>query len=177
VGRVTFSCSAFLLQDGDFGLEIGGLNVGDQSPLEAAAQAVFDLGELFGRAIAGDDDLLHRVVQGVEGVEELLLRALFAGKELDVVDEKNVDAAEFIAEAGHLVVAQRVDHVVGELLAGYVADGGLRLAALDLVPDGLHEMGLAHADAAVERRAGCRLWRDARRRPGMRRARTDCRSR
>jgi hypothetical protein len=104
----------------------------------------------FGRTIAGDHDLLHGVVQSVEGVEELFLGAFFAGEELDVVDEQDVDAAELVAEAGHLVVAQRVDHVVGELLAGDVADGGLRLATLDFVSDGLHEVRLAHADAAIE---------------------------
>ena len=58
--------------------------------------------------------------------------------------------AELVAEAGHLVVAQRVDHLVGELLAGDVADGRLRHAPLDLVPDGLHQVGLAHADAAIQ---------------------------
>src|SRR5208283_4937489 len=40
--------------------------------------------------------------------------------------------------------------VIGELFAGYVADGRLRLTALDLVADGLHEVSLAHANAAVE---------------------------
>ncbi len=49
-----------------------------------------------------------------------------------------------------MLVTQRVDHVVGELLAGDVANGGLRQATLDLVSNGLHEMGLAHAYAAVE---------------------------
>ena len=74
----------------------------------------------------------------------------FAGEELDVVDQQHVDVAELVAEAGHLVVAQRVDHLVGELFAGDVADGRLGLAALDLVADGVHQVGLAHADAAVE---------------------------
>ncbi len=50
----------------------------------------------------------------------------------------------------HLVVAQRVDHVIRKLLARHVADGRLRLAPLHLVPDGLHQMRLAHAHAAVE---------------------------
>ena len=58
--------------------------------------------------------------------------------------------AKMVAETGHLVVAQRVDHVVGELLAGYVADRRLWHAPLDLVSDGLHQVGLAHADAAIE---------------------------
>ena len=138
------------MQDGDFRFEIGGLDIGDEAPLEAAAQAVFELGEFLGRTIAGDHDLLHGFVQSVEGVEKLFLGALFLGEELNVVDEQDIHGAEFVAEADHLVVAQRVDHFIGELLAGCVADGGLRRAALDFVTDGLHEMGFAHADAAVE---------------------------
>ena len=79
-GQCDLLLLGFLLKNRDFGFEIGRLDVGDQSPLEAAAQAVFDLGELLGRAVAGDDDLLHRLVQRVEGVEELFLGALLAGR-------------------------------------------------------------------------------------------------
>ena len=53
-------------------------------------------------------------------------------------------------KTGHLVVAQRVDHLVGELLARHVADRRLRHAPLDLVSDGLHQVRLAHANAAIE---------------------------
>ena len=105
-----------------------------------------------------DDDLLHALVQSVEGVEELLLRALLAGEELDVVDEQDVDRAELVAEGRHLVVAHGVDHLVGELLARDVADGRVRCARLHEMTDGVHQVGLAHADAAVheERVVGLR---------------------
>ena len=53
----------------------------------------------------GDDDLLVGVVQGVEGVEELLLRLLLALQELDVVDQQHVDVAVAALEAAGLVVA------------------------------------------------------------------------
>ena len=85
-----------------------------------------NLRQLFGRTVAGDHDLLHGLVQRVEGVEELFLGAFLLRQELDVVDQQHVHVAELVAEAGHLVVAQRVDHLVGELLAGDVADGRLR---------------------------------------------------
>ena len=49
----------FFLQDRYLGLEIGWLNVRDQTPLKSAAQAVFEVGEFFGRSVAGDHDLLH----------------------------------------------------------------------------------------------------------------------
>ena len=149
-GKVGLLGLGFFLKDGDLGLEIGRLNVCDQAPLEARAQAVFEVCQLLGRAVAGDHDLLHALVQRVEGVEELLLGALLAGQELDVVDEQHVHVAELVAEAGHLVVAHGVDHLVGELLARDVADGGLRLAALHVVADGMHQVGFAHADAAID---------------------------
>ena len=64
-----------------------GLHVGNQPPLEPGSQSVFEGGELFGRAVGRDDDLLVGVVQRVEGVEELLLDTFLALDELDVIDE------------------------------------------------------------------------------------------
>ena len=66
----------FFLQNRDLRFQIGRLNVGDQSPLEAIAQAIFNLRQLFRRPVAGDDNLLHAFVQRVEGMEELFLGAL-----------------------------------------------------------------------------------------------------
>ena len=61
-------------------------------------------------------DLLLRVVERVEGVEELGLRAFLAGDELDVVHQQHVDAAIALAEVEDAVVADRVDHLVHEPL-------------------------------------------------------------
>ena len=82
-----------LLEDRDPGLEVGRLDVGDQAPLEPGAQALLDLRDLLRRAVGGEDDLLARLVEVVEGVEELLLGALLARDELDVVDQEHVDRA------------------------------------------------------------------------------------
>ena len=41
---------------------------------------------------------LSCAVQGVEGVEELLLGGFLAGDELDVIDQQHVDAAVVVAE-------------------------------------------------------------------------------
>ncbi len=75
----------------------------------------------FRRPVAGDHDLLAAVVEGVEGVEELLLRLLLALKELDVVHEEDVHSPEPRPESVGLVVADAVDEVVGELLGAHVA--------------------------------------------------------
>src|SRR5215831_9932814 len=69
------------------------LDVGEQAPFEPAAQPVFEGHQALGRAVAGDDDLLARVVQRVEGVEELFLRSFLVLQELDVVDQQHVHVA------------------------------------------------------------------------------------
>src|SRR3712207_8592747 len=55
------------------------------SDLEARLEAR-DLGW---RAVAGEDDLATRLVDGVEGVKELFLGCLFSFEEVHVVDERS----------------------------------------------------------------------------------------
>src|SRR5438093_8937127 len=104
-GNVSRQDNMFLLrlflQDGNLGLQIGWLNVSNQAPLETAAQAILNLRQFFWRTITGDDDLLHRLVQSVKRVEELLLRALLLSKELDIVNQQNVNIAKLVAKTGH----------------------------------------------------------------------------
>jgi hypothetical protein len=114
------------------------LDVGDQSPLEARAQAFLEVGDLLGVLVGGEHDLLVVVVQGIEGVEELVLGAVLAGDELDVVHQQHVEVlAEPPAELLHLVGAQRRDELVHELLGGDVADARQRLAVAHSVADGV----------------------------------------
>src|SRR5258705_6238606 len=89
-------------------------------------------------------------MDGVECVEELFLRALLTGEELDVVDEEPVEAAIALAELLALLSADRVDELVGELLARRVGDALLRMTRDDRVTDRVHKMGLSKARAAVD---------------------------
>ena len=143
-------------QDGDAGLEVGCRQVGDQAPLEAAAEPFLERDDLLGRSVAREDDLLAVFMDRVEGVEELLLRALLVGDELDVVDEQQVDLAVASAEVVDAALLDRGDEVVGELLAGGVDDPLAREALHDRVADRVHQVGLAQAHAAVEEQVGCR---------------------
>ena len=111
-----------LLQNRDLRLQIRRLNVGDQSPLEARTQTIFNLRQFLRRTVRRNHDLPHAFMQRIECVEELFLRALFLRDELDVVDQQHVHGAEAIAEARHAIVAQRGDHLVGELLCRDIAD-------------------------------------------------------
>ncbi len=80
-------------QDGEAGLEVGGLDVGDQAHLEPAAEPVLEGADGVGWPVGGQHDLPVGLVEVVEGVEELLLGLLLALDELDVVDEQHVDVA------------------------------------------------------------------------------------
>src|SRR5664280_1133478 len=62
------------------------------------------------RPVAGDHDLLAGFVERVEGVEELDLRLLLLGQELDVVDQQHVVLAIGLLEAlDAILVGDRVD--------------------------------------------------------------------
>src|SRR5690349_1194272 len=127
--------SRLLLQNRNARLEVRRLNVCDQPPLESRAQTLLDLGNVLRRRVARHDDLFARLVERVEGVEELLLRPLLAGDELDVVDQEQIDVAIARAELRRAVVANCVDELVREALGRDVDDdhAGEQLRAL--VPD------------------------------------------
>ena len=86
-----------LAQDRDARLEVRRLDVGDQPPLEPAAQPLLERRDVARRPVGRQHDLRAGLVQRVEGVEELLLEALLALEELDVVDEQDVVGAVAIA--------------------------------------------------------------------------------
>ena len=79
-------------QDGETGLHVRGLDVGEQAPFESAAQPVLQRGQVAGVAVGADDHLLTGLIEGVEGVEELLEDLLLAFEELDVVEQEDVES-------------------------------------------------------------------------------------
>ena len=87
-----------------------------EAPLEARPQTVLEDGHRSRRAIAGQHDLAARLVDGVEGVEELLLGALLAGDELHVVDQQHARVAELEPEVVGAMLANGLDQLVGERL-------------------------------------------------------------
>ena len=144
------SLRCLLAQDRDAGLQLRRLDVGEQAPLEARTHAVLEAGQLLGRQVGGDHDLLVVVVQRVEGVEELLLRPVLARQELDVVDEQDVDVAVRRLEARSFVVADGVDEVVGELLGVHVAHADAVVEVAGVVADRVQQVGLAQPGVAVD---------------------------
>ena len=86
------------LQDAQAQLVGRRVDVGDEPPAEARADALLQAGEVGRAAIGRDDDLPAAIDQRVERVKELFLGAVLAADELDVVDHQQVDRAEQLLE-------------------------------------------------------------------------------
>ncbi len=96
-------------------------------------------------------------------MKELLFRAVLTGEELHVVDEQNVDRAVFVPELSHARGRDRADDLVRELFRREVDDPLAREAVVNLVADGVHEVGFAESHASVEKQrvvAVARCFRD-----------------
>ena len=108
------------------------------------------VGMLRGERVGGEDDLLLARVERVEGVEELLLRALLVGEELDVVDQQHVDRAVALAEVG--MRSKRIELIssLTNCSAARYSTRSCGSRAQDLVADRVQQVGLAEAHAAVE---------------------------
>src|SRR3546814_10674935 len=74
------------------------MNVGDEAPAQPRPHPLFQPLQIRRGLVGGDDDLPVLVDQRVEGVEELLLRALAPADELHVVDHQDVNRAELLIE-------------------------------------------------------------------------------
>ena len=128
----------------------GRLDVGDQAHDEPAAEPVLEGGDGVRGPVRGQHDLAVGLVEGVEGVEELLLEALLALEEVDVVHEQDVDLAVAALELGGGVVPDGVDVLVEEQLGAHVADHEGRVVLLDVVADGVQQVGLAQPAGPVD---------------------------
>ena len=62
------------------------------------------------------------LIECLEGVEELLLCALFTADKLNVVDKKYVVISVFLSEVSHGYAVERLDQFVCKVLAFYVTD-------------------------------------------------------
>ena len=83
-------------------------------------------------------------------MEEFFLRGIAAGDKLNVVQHQHIDVAEAVAKFHVLVVLDGGDQLVGEHLAGQIEHAHVRKMILNEVADGVHQVRLAQADAAVE---------------------------
>ena len=91
-------------------------------------------------------DLLVVIGQGIQGVSQFGLDLFLAAQEMDLLQEEDVapltvSLLERLNPAG----LERRNHLIGEILSGYVEDAGFGMLLENGVPDGLAKMGLAQA--------------------------------
>ncbi|MNE56050.1 hypothetical protein D3C80_1509270 [compost metagenome] len=60
--------------------------------------------------------MLAFFVQSIKRMEKFLLRRFFAGQELNVVNQQNINVAVFVAEAFTAVITDGIDEFIRELL-------------------------------------------------------------
>jgi hypothetical protein len=139
-----------LCENGQFGFQIRRLDIGNQSPLEAAVQAFLQSRDLLGGSVAGNDDLLLSVIERVESMEKLLLRSLLPGQELNVVHQQDVDIPISLPELKGVVEPDGIDKVVNEPLGGDIEQFEAGLLLPDRVTNGVHQVGLPQAHSPVD---------------------------
>ena len=146
------------LQDRDARLEVGRLHVHAQAEAESALQP-FLHAELLRRAIRRDHDLTLFLVQRVERVEELGLRLLPFGEELDVVDEQHIHVTVPRCELVALTLADRLDELGHEVLRRDVFHTQARCESVHVMADRDEEVRLPEPHSPVDEQRVVRLGR------------------
>src|SRR5690606_36897745 len=123
VGNIEVEGDGLTPEDGFAGFPVGSLYIHEKAPLEPADKSVFQAFQLAGRSVAGEDDLLAALVQGIEDMEELFLGAILAAQELDVVHEEDVDLVAIIGrELIDAVMLDRFHELAVKSLRRHVSD-------------------------------------------------------
>ena len=98
-------------------------------------------------------------MQCVECIEKLLLCCLFSFKELDIVDQKDIDSSVFCFEFPCFMVSQCFDQFVGEHFRWDVQDIQIREMVKQVDADRVHKMGFPESGTAVNKQRVVGLWR------------------
>ena len=140
----------FLLENGEARLVVRRLDLLHHAALEARDETRLNCRQILRRDVGRHHDLLVRLLQSVEGVEELLLTLLALLEELDVVHHQQVHLSVAVAEGLDVAVLEVVDEFVQEDFGRQVADVERGVLPLEFVADGLHEVRLAEPRSAVD---------------------------
>ena len=103
------------------------MQIGDQAPAEARAQAFFHPVEILRRFVGRNDDLPVAIDQRVEGMEKFFLRRVLAADELHIVDHQHIDRAELILERDGILETQRAHELIHEFFRRHIDDAAMRI--------------------------------------------------
>jgi hypothetical protein len=88
-------------------------------------------------------------MEGIEGMEQALLRLLFTGYKLNIIQEQDIYTAIFVPEVLASPLSDSADELVSELFSGDIHHP--RANSYRLPADGMQEMGLSQAYTTVNK--------------------------
>src|SRR6476620_3789800 len=91
------------------------------------------------------------IKERVKRMEKFFLRALFSTEKLNVINQEKIGLAITLPEFHQITVLDRVDELIDEQLTRDIEHLHVFSFRPDELADGLHEMGLAQTDAAVNK--------------------------
>lgn len=118
------------------------MNGSHQAAGKAALQTVLQLVNVRWRTITGHDDVFLLIEKLIEGIENFHLGGILGAEELHIVDEEEIQIPVLGPELGHGVVLDGIDELVGEGFAGNEEYRQAGLISMDIVADGMKQMGL-----------------------------------
>ena len=130
-------------------LNLSPLQTGDQAPLKACYEVLFQGLDFAGRDVARKHDLFVVLVKQAEGVKQFFLKTFLADQKLNLVNEKHIRLKVLLAESGKLPILDCVHKFTRELFCGQVGHLCIWVALVYVVADGVEQMGFAQADAAM----------------------------
>ena len=83
-------------------------------------------------------------------MEELFLRAVLAGDELDVIDHQHIARAEKLFEIHHLLFAQSLNEAIHELLGRQIHHAQFRAFLAQFPGNRVHQMRFTQSNAAIK---------------------------
>ena len=130
-------------QDRHAGFVVGNPHVDDQAAGKPRDQPFIQIGDLGGRAIACQYDLVAGLLKGFRQAQELGLHFLPVREELNVVDQQRIDVLEAPAERVPLAGGDRGVECLDVFVEGQVFDVELRRERFGGMPDRHQDVGLA----------------------------------
>ena len=126
------------------------MEIESAGPGETRGEAFINGFNLGGEAVASDDDLFIELIEVVEDIEEFFLGFFLVDDELEVVDDENVEFAEFEVEFLAFAEFDGVDEVGVEVRNWGVENLEGGVFAEKFVTDGLDEVGFTKTRTAIE---------------------------
>ena len=125
------------------------MNIRNQTAAQTGFQTGLNAFQICRRFVRGDDNLASFFNQGIECVEKLFLRGVFAAHELNVVNHQNVNRTELFLESCRVFVTQSANKLIHKLFGRKINNVAGRILLLNVPGNCMHQVRLAQTDAGI----------------------------